>query len=432
MKLITMTSLVLIFSSSVFSQEQTCHVQSCRSQLMNISLNSGVLTRAIETSEDIRSSGVEALRSYFNSDIFSESFETDYEVPPLAFPHNSTLCQRKKDDGNILYQNIDCNRKNFCADLSIDAGIREELCFKFPCSYFMGDINKCPDVGSDGYPTQIRFPSDIMLKNIELDPLEINLQENQVSGCFNVDKLDLDLDVLIDMRPDPVVNYQSIGLNGIELRMHEPRRVCMSATLDLTSETPISNVVIEKSDQRFISADMMSEAVSNSSIVGLDGYSEAARSVFRTSVLRPMGRHFQRTVESSVQTSLAAAFEARLSTYFTEMSSNSGPFKIETPRSSFISELGVSNMMVGKYADLLECSLLKDRRASFENHKCLTKSYNFGSDPLSRGQVPSPKRAIRHLQEQFQNYENVTSESLKNKLIGLREMIGERDYLFKD
>lgn len=420
--------LLSLFSFQLFAQEQACHVQTCRSQLIRLELDSEAITEAIQTSTEVNSSGIEALRAYFNSDLFKESFITSYPIDALPFPHNSALCHIKQQDGNQMYQGINCEQENFCASESISESVRSEVCFSFPCSFFMGDINKCPHTASSGAPTQIKFPGDIKLKDIKLTPQEVNIENNQIRGCFSVDKLDVDLNVLIDMKKDPVVDYQSIGLEGLELRMNEARRVCVSADLDLTSSTPISNVKIEKMQDRFVSNNMIDRAVENASLKGLDGYSEGSRRVFRLSVLKPMARHFQDSIEGSIQISLASAFEEKLATYYSDFTSVKGPYAIETPQSSFVSELGVSNMMVSKYADLLECSILKSRGESISNQKCLSLSYSFGSDPLKEKQVPNIKKAVNHLKTQFNNYDNITSETLKNKLQSLKSKLGDSQF----
>lgn len=424
MKLIALFLFIMNFS---FAQEDTCHVQKCRSQLMRLEVDSKTLARAVESSPELQSGSVEALRTYFNSDLFSDSFETGYAIPSIAFPHNQELCLAKKADGNTYYQNIECVQENFCSNETIPEDIRSEMCFSFPCAFFKGDINQCPHTPSNGRPTRISFPKDIQLRDIDLEPLDVTLTNGEVSGCFNVTKLDVDIDVQVEMANDPQVNYQPIGMQGIELRVNQTRRVCMSASIDLQSSTPISNVKIKRADQKFVSGEMVSRAVENAKLIGLDSYSEGSRRVVRTSILKPMTRHFQKSIENSIELSLASAFEERLSGYFNQFTGSSTR-QIETPKSSFISELGVSNMMVSKYADLLECSILKSRGETFADHKCLTKSYNFGSDPLKSKQVPKLDKAVRYLKEQFTKYGNITSEALRLKLKSFESKINSKVY----
>lgn len=418
-------ALIFIFGQVVYAEE--CTTSNCRSQLIRLDINSQVVSDLFQSNPEVRSSSLEALQTYVNSDSFSESFETNYAIPNLAFPHNSGLCEMKRQSGNELYQGLDCLQENLCANQEVSEQIRNELCLSFPCSFLKGDINQCPSSAPNGSPAQITFPNDVVLKDIEIEPLDINFEGNTLSGCFNVNKLDVEIDINLDMAPNPEIDYQSMGINNIALSTTEPRRVCATMQVNLGSENPISNIQITRGDERFVTSSAIQNSIQNAELYGVDGYSPAARSVFRLSVLTPMARYFQDPIEDAIEGSLAQAFEASLASYLSSASTSEANFVIEPP-SSITSELGVSNMMVEKYAELLECSIIKDRRQSIEGHSCLEKSYSFGSDPLNYREVPSTRRSLRYLRDQVNRFDNLTSESLRLRLESFRGDLSEDQF----
>jgi len=163
--------ILIAYSFICLGDEDNCNNQTCQSQLVRVDLSTDLISNLFQTSTELRSSSLDAINTYVNSDSFRESFETNYPIPNIPFPHNYQLGNSKKASGNVLYQDIECMQENLCANESVAQQVRSELCLSFPCPFFKGDINECPTQTSYGSPAEIRFPSDAILRDIEIEPL---------------------------------------------------------------------------------------------------------------------------------------------------------------------------------------------------------------------------------------------------------------------
>lgn len=91
-----------------------------------------------------------------------------------------------------------------------------------------------------------------------------------------------------------------------------------------------------------------------------------------------------------------------------------------------ISELGVGNIAVKKYVDLLDCALLKSERKRIPaDHACLTTNYS-GSNTqfMTQNTLPTPERAATRLRETMARNSNVTSESIRRRLADFGPRMG--------
>lgn len=408
----------LILSLILSTQALALDPCECPSQLLRVDLDNNRIRGELASSQ-IQGRFQEALRNLFNSNDFVSAFQTSYPMEPMGFPFNRERCERERNT-IANFRGVDCSDPFFCSSSSVSEEIKARYCLQFDCPMILGAarMSQCPD-GNKARPTRLAFPQPINVRRLGMNLTTLQTSRNPLRACFNLTALDLTVGVSVEFAQTREVQYRPMGLSDVGLSLDGPREVCMSANLDLSSANPISNIQIETPPGRpFVSDAMIDASARTARVTGVDGYSPETVSALRASALPALARHFRPTIEDAVKLSLASVFEEQLKTTLGSQTFSAG---------AMVSELGMGNLAVKKYADLLDCALLKQARTRIpSNHACLTQAFPFRNGQMRERDIPNPQRAVQYLQEQMARNENVTSESLRLKLLGFEERMNQQ------
>ena len=413
--------LILLNSFLAISQED-CN---CQTQIMRVEIQGSTISNVLNSNDKLKDIGLPSLQSYMDSDAFKKKFINEYPMEPMGFPFNKDICLKEKEQGDPKFQNVDCENTMLCGDPTVSADVKTEVCVALPCAMILGSqkMDQCPPQGV-AKPTMLHFPEPIKLQKIAMTPTSLTSEDSTIRACFNMTELETSIAVGVEFGEDPAVAYERMGISNLNIKLDGPREVCMSGKLNLGSSEPLSEVKIEKNGEgHFVSNTMINQAISGSTISGVSGYSPATINVLKLTAAPALARHFRPTVEEAVQMTLAKTFQESISQMIGQIGNKGTANSISTPSNSIISEMGVANISVKKYVDLMDCALLKAEGTSFPaGHKCITQVFAaVKSKPLKAKQIPSPQKAAEILREQMGRYDQVTSENLKNQLLSFEE-----------
>jgi hypothetical protein len=414
--MIKWSTLLLLFVITNTNAQIGCN---CQSQLMRLEVEGGALTNALTSSPKLQEALVPSLTALFASDVFKSKVVTDYPMLPMGFPANIITCNKEKADGDPKFKNIDCYDPLLCASSDISQEVKSEVCVALPCSLIMGSqgMGKC---GSKtlARPTMVHFPRPVGVKKLEMKPLSVSTDDGVLKACFDISALEITagVDVEFGKEPNLDLEYERMGLDNINVKIDGNREVCMSAKLDLSKPEPLSEISIEHKNGNFISDKMIAESMAGANVRGMSGYTPATLSILKLTAVPPLARYFRPTLEDAIQKSLAKSFQLQVSTLIADLDKKE-PTQINTPTNSFLSEMGVGNIVVKKYIDLMDCSLLKQENKPIPaGHKCLNQLYPFKKKNLSQKDIPRPADAANMIAEQMARYDQVTSEDIRSRV----------------
>lgn len=413
------TTFLLFFVITNTNAQIDCN---CQSQLMRLEVQGGALTNALSTSPGLQGALVPSLTALFNSDAFKAKVVTDYPMEPMGFPANVITCNKEKEQGDPKFKEINCDDPLLCASPDISPEVKSEVCVSLPCSLIMGShgMEKCGSK-SLARPTMVHFPEPVGVKKLEMKPLSVSTDNGVLKACFDISALEIKVGVDLEFAKEPGLEYERMGMDNINVKLDGSREVCMSAKLDLAASEPLSAIQIERKNGNFISDKMISEAMAGANVRGMSGYTPATLSILKLTAVPPLARYFRPTLEDAVQKSLAKSFQLQVSTLIAGLAKKE-PTQISTPTNSFLSEMGVGNMAVKKYVDLMDCALLKhEKKLIPENHKCLNQLYPFKKKMLGFKDIPRPADAANMVSEQMARYDQVTSEDIRSRVAGFED-----------
>lgn len=410
--------LSLLLIPVAFGQSESPEASQCRSQLIRMQIDNNAINSAIQNSGELQRQALPAIETFVASDAFRTGFIREYPLEPVGFPYDTERCEREKAR-DPLFRDVNCEDPGLCGSTSVSEEVKARLCFQLPCAFMMGSrMERCPS-NAMARPINMTFPTPVNLRSLNLDPQNVTMQGNRARACFRINQMDINFGVGIQF-DSRAVEYETIGLNNLNLNVNTPREICLSATVDMTKTPIVSGVTLEHTGGGpFVSDAMIDQALRGSTVSGLTGYTPQTLQILKLSGLPPLARHFRPTVENAIAGVLSSTFETTVGSYLTALNGN-GPTRLDTPSDSMISELGVGNLMVRKYVDLLDCALMKRERVAIPNdHACFTTSYNGSSRMLNLRSLPTPERALASLTTAMSRNSNVTSESLRARLAGL-------------
>ncbi|MFL5785671.1 MAG: hypothetical protein ACJ76H_13730 [Bacteriovoracaceae bacterium] len=410
----------VLLSSLAFADDPGGSAGQCQSQLMRMQVDSNAISGLLHKTDELEKRALPAIRTYLDSDRFKKSFITDWPLPSVGFPFNIELCKKEKARDE-KFKDVDCSNWNLCGDPSYSEEIKRRICFALPCSFMMGShMDKCPSDAS-ARPKNINFTTPLALKQLDLVPENVTLEGNVVRSCFKVNAMKVVLSVGIDFDKNGT-DYENIGLNNLDVTLDSQKEVCLDATIDLSKKPILSNVHLRPvGDAPFVSNAMIDRSLRGSTVVGLSGYTPETLDIAKLSALPPLARYFRPTVENAIANVLSTQFEKTVSNYLGGVSFTGGPTRMETPSDSMISELGVGNIAVRKYVDLLDCAMMKAEKTPIAaDNSCYTSSYPGRiSNNYSLKNLPKVDDAIKMLKETVARNSNVTSESIRARLEGM-------------
>jgi hypothetical protein len=418
-----------MYSLPLWTQEESCDLP-CQSQLVRMEIDNSLLQSQI-SSDSMRSTLLPAVDRFLRSDTFQTNFVKKYPIDPMPVPFNKELCLSDKARGSVRYLQINCDDKTLCSNASVPEEIKAELCFSLPCAMIKGSrlMGEClPRLNAR--PVMLNFTDPFSLKNLEMTPLSISAEGNTIRSCFRIDKLESSVGIGVDFDQATGVSYERLGMSNIQINLDSPREVCMSARVDLTATPAISQIKVETPPgQNFVSEDMIDEGLSEAAPYGLSGYPPETLNVLKATVAPPILRHFTPTIEEAVKFSLGQSFELQLSKMIGDRHPN-GSSSVNLPADTIIHELGMANMAVKKYVDLMECSLDKIEDVIIpELSPCLTKKFLPRNRVLRLRDIPTPEAAANLLSQQMERFDRVTSETIKARIEALKPRLQAKNKL---
>ena len=417
-KLSSLVSLVLLVMAVPAYGQYCLDASQCRSQLLRVELASDVLGRG--NVQQLMPS----LQALSQSSLLQSNLEQGFPLQPLSFPHSKETCIREKTEGDANYQNIDCNSKTLCSDSSLIPAVRAQLCFKLPCPIIEGTLNvdACNGV-EEIYPTNISFPGALEIKKIRLAPTSVNLVGDRARLCFMVNELELNMSARLDIdTTNTQLPDNNIQIDKINPRLDQPREVCMTARVNLTSANPISEIRIENpSNAPFISDQMIREASAGLRVTGLSGYPADALQAIQSEVVPVLFQPLRASIEAGIQQSLGETFEKELKKIIQPITAATNGQSLYVNSQSFMSELGLSNLDIHNQIARVECAALAGAgRPIPPSHSCIGLPEFEGTITTA---FDSPVINELMTLEWKMKGKNVTSESIKQRLLALKEVL---------
>ncbi len=329
-----------------------------------------------------------------------------------------------------MFANVNCSAIGLCNDTSIDEIARKRICFGLPCAIIEGTLNvgQCQGVESIA-PSSLSFPEPVRIQNIKLTPRSVELNGENARLCFTINELDVTLGVALNLNTTGTnLTDTRVGIHNVNPILDGPREACVSAKINLRSSTPVTELKIETpSNAPFVSDDMIRAASSRLRIDGITGYPAADIAAVQNEIAPVIFQPLRDTVETAVKDALGQVFQTQINAIAGAGSKQS----MSVESSSMMSEFGISNFMVTDQLAITECAALSAAgRPIPPDHACIGLNDIF-EGPITTAykgrlssEIQSLNRASRGL--------NVTSESIKQRLIALREVVLARRTEFLD
>jgi len=391
----------------------------CRSQLLRVEVAANVLGRG---NVQQLMPGLQALSE---SSLLQTNLERGYPLQPISFPHSKEVCVREKAEGDPSFQNIDCESKTLCSDGSLTAAARAQLCFKLPCPIIEGTLNvgACNGV-AEIYPTDISFPGALTIDKIRLSPTSVNLVGDRARLCFRVNELEINMSTrLVIDTANTQLPENNIQIDNIKPRLDQPRELCLTARVNLTSANPISEVRVENpSGEPFISDQMIREAAQGLRVSGLSGYPADALQAIQSEVVPVLFQPLRASIETGIQQSLGETFEKELKRVIQPLTAATNGQSLFVNSQSFMSELGLSNLDIREQLSRVECAALAGAgRPIPPSHSCIGLP-EFGDSVVTTAFDSPVINELMTLEWKMKG-KNITSESIKQRLIALKEVL---------
>jgi hypothetical protein len=409
------TALFVALSIGVAMAQPNCVEESrCQSQLLRVEVSNTIL-------RNNAGALLPALKAFSESPTLSSLLERKYPLQGFAFPQNSESCEREKKS-NPLFEKIDCQENGLCGKKDLNPKVREAICFKLPCPLFEGTLHagKCGSA-LDIYPDQISFPEPIDLKKIKLTPTKVEFHGNEANLCFRINELSVSLGVRLglDTRGTSLPD-NGITIGNVSPVLDGPRDICMTATVNIGADKPVSNLVlIPQGNTPFISDNMIRTAAKNLEISGLSGYPAGQLDKIKAEIVPVIVQPLRDTVESAVKDSLGSVFEQEINRLAGEASGTSSHL---VSSQNLSSELGIGNLQIRNQLAITECAAIKGAHQSIPpTHPCV--GLPFYNETITPDNFGSP--LINELMElkRLSDTMNITSESEKQRLIALKGLI---------
>ena len=408
------TLMVSSIAVSAWAQPNCVEETQCKSQLLRVEISNSILNNNAR-------SLLPALQNFASSSTLPSLIEREFPLVPLAFPQSGESCLREKQNNNPLFAEINCEERGLCGRANLNREVRALMCFRLPCPLFEGTLNagKCGSEESI-YPTQISFPTPVNVSKIRMTPTRVNFENGEATICFKISELNVSMGIRLglDTRGTKLPD-SGINVSNITQTLDGPRDVCLSASVNLGSPSPVSNLkVTPQGDTPFISDNMIREASRRLTLSGLSGYPADQLERVKGEIIPVIFQPLRQSVEDAVKTSLGSVFETEINKLAGQMAGNSSHLVSSRNLSS---ELGIANLQVRNQLARTECAALTGaRRPIPPAHPCIGLSH-YGA-PITTS-FSSPM--INELMElnRVSGELPITSENMKQRLIALKDVI---------
>lgn len=410
----TLIILCLFLASLARADEQ----HQCRSQLLNIRVANNALSGVTGRS------ALQFLRGLAPN--LQELLKRDYAIEPIPFPAKSEECDRL---------GVNCP-KNFCQDPSVSADLKQQLCFALPCPIFEGTHNVGKCAGTENvYGNMISFPSPVSIKRLVWEVKSIDTVGKDARLCARITDLGLSLatsfsfDTSATHLPDSAVT-----VSNIEGSLDQPKDLCISATIDFSSNTPIKNVkIIPQGNGPFISDNVIRTAARSVRISGLTGYTQREIDAVAPELLPVLVQPLRQSIEQSIAQALGDVLQDQVAQYLNQLDHDSLIIDSE----AFMSELSFTDPQIWKNFAFHECrQLVLSGKPIPANHACIGMDVTF-FDRRGPVSIENEKITARSDAKFFyevstlgfgfewasQSWPNLVAESVRNRFLALRQQL---------
>jgi hypothetical protein len=424
--------------STTFAHAQFCLTDAeCASQLMRVQVAPGVLAQSGgNTSLEFLNPMLQQLA---DSDFLRDQLRQPFTLTPLHVPHFREVCERRQAQQDPNYRNLNCRAESLCADKSMPAVVRTELCFNFPCSLLEGQlqVGACGDVSAI-YPGQISFPNPLQIRDVQTSNERISLENGRVRLCLTMDSFDAAIDISVGLQTEgTTLADRGIQLRNVNPRLDGPRNVCISARVNLASNNVLEDIQFDVEGGTFTSDAMLRDMAQRMSLSGLAGYDPQQVELIKQEVMPAVMHPIRSSIETGVKEALAKTLQDQVAQGAAYLRQAQGDQALRVDAQSFISEIGVKNMMVQNPLAVLECATISETGGQIPaNHACIglpAPSFSEGGTPVDEysSTINQNTRmryffALSDLRRAIDNYDgtsNVTSDNVKSRLERIRNML---------
>lgn len=407
------TMLVSLCLASAWAQPNCVEETQCRSQLIRVEVANSIFQNSGQ-------SLLPALRTFSESPTLSSMIEREFPLQPVQFPHYKETCDREKRL-NPLFASINCEDPGLCGR-ELDPTVRGLICFRLPCPIFEGTLN----TGACGteqniYPNQLSFPTPLKIDRIRLEPTSVQFEGNRARLCFKINELALNMSVRLGLDTRGTqLRDSGVNVTNIAPTLDGPREVCMNANVDVNSPTPVSNFTLEpQGNTPFISDEMIRTASRGIALSGLSGYPEGDLQRVSAEIIPVIFQPLRESVETALKTSLSTVFQTEINRLAGQATATGSHLVSSTNLSS---EIGLGNLRIRNQVAITECAAIKAAQETIpRNHPCVGLPWFDG--PITPENFGSP--LINELMElkRLASREQITSESIKQRLIALKDLV---------
>lgn len=353
--------------------------------------------------------------------------QREYPIEDIPFP-------AKKEDCDRL--GINCS-ENFCLDKNVPESQKAELCFALMCSLIEGPKNtgKCGD-SSMVYGSTIGFPTPVVIENIAWDIKSINATGREARMCFRLNQLELSLSTKFSFDVSQTrLTDNSVTVSNIRGVLDSPKDICVTATIDIASRNPVSNVrIATENNQPFISENMIRQAARSVEVSGLTGYSPRELRAVIPELLPVLVYPMRETLEASVAEALGKVLEEQVAEHLGKVQNSNDPLLISSE--AFMSELSFTPARLWESIAYHECrQLVLSGKQIPANHACIgldvtfSNLFNTPEGPNRKITTSSDARfflegwTLSYDMSYPQSWPNVVSETFRKRLVALKEII---------
>ncbi len=403
----------------------------CKSQLLRVSVSdkafTGVSARTV----------LDLLKDVAPS--IQDLLLTSFQIPTIDFPAFGDVCQKRKNDGDPLYRNIDCMKPGLCGDMSLDPVVRGKICFYVPCSILEGNLevrkcNKIPVV----YPVKIGFPSPLVIDKLELTPTTSDYNGNEATMCFQLKELSLKMSASITFDTTGTnLSSNKITIDNIAGVLDHPRDICIKTNVNLISNNILQNVrIIPQDAGPFITDQMLIDVAAGVKLSGVSGYNardiEAVQRELLPTLLQPLRESIEGGVKEALGNVISDQIKNGLDSINPEI--HGQPNFINS--TAFMSELNYASTSMLNSLAYYECAhtVLAGKKIP-QNHPCIgltSRAKWVAGQPLPPEQpITINTGASFFLNNEwlghdsikfFSGYPNIAAESFRQRLLKLKKI----------
>lgn len=367
----------------------------CLAPLIRLEVAPYLLDHQLSSSPQLREATTKDLALFLASNDLAEVFlKQPLKLDPLPVPTKPGRCEALAQNGLLGLKPSDCSNKFICSAPEFSDEVRSALCYSTFCSLLRGPkkLKEC-EGAENVYPTRLHL-DPLQVTQLRMGTPEISHESGRTKVCATIEAMQVNLDADMEFFPGKSGDFPTPRVSNLKLQLDGQRKVCLSGILKSSSSMALSELKFEYiGEGTFASDQMINAAINGSEISGLeDTYGSDVLNTLKPSLLPALMRGFRPAIEKGIQEGLAAVFETQINKFLAEGQQHAQT--LSTPTNSFLSEISIGNMLVEKALKTLE-------------------------DSIASGKKNDISKALRELDVSMSQYEHVTGESLRKRLLAL-------------